>query len=125
MITTSKAIKSAFAIIRKRVAALSLILIGALCTSNSAYSDEAPGAIKLSVRAIQASEPEASGGTPSSTTGETERAMRIDQALKDLEPKLAQLPFASFQLLSAKEEVIALKTKNSLQLPTSKRSAYG
>jgi hypothetical protein len=43
--------------------------------------------------------------------------MRIDQALKDLEPKLAQLPFASFQLLSAKEEVIALKTKNSLQLP--------
>lgn len=81
----------------------------------AARADEAaaPGeTIKVSVRAIQASEPHEASGNQS-----TERAIRVDEGLSDLQAKLVHLPFNSFKLLSRKEETLALKTRDSLQLP--------
>jgi hypothetical protein len=72
--------------------------------------------IKLSVRTIQASEP---GKSPNeSAQGETApRKIHLDSALRDLEPRLAHLPFNSFRLLARKDEMITLKSRESLQLP--------
>lgn len=69
--------------------------------------------ITLSIRTIQASEPrlfetlQASAG----------QQIHLEGNIRDLERKLAQLPFNTFQLIDSKEETIALKTRDSLQLP--------
>jgi hypothetical protein len=79
--------------------------------------------IKLSIRTIQASEPQSGEETnPAALRAQTgsqmgERTVHLDSSIRDLEGKLSQLPFGNFQLLSAKEEVITLKTRDSLQLP--------
>ncbi len=69
--------------------------------------------ITLSVRTIQASTPRVAEETPAAVA----RPIHIEGNIRDLEPKLSQLPFDTFQLLSTKEETIALRTRNSLQLP--------
>ena len=72
--------------------------------------------IKVSVRAIQASVPhEASENEQSARSAE--RAIHVDQDLSDLQEKLIHLPFNTFRLISKKEETLALKTRDSLQLP--------
>ncbi len=43
--------------------------------------------------------------------------VHIDQTLKDLQPKLVQLPFSSFKLLASKEEHVLLRKKQTLHLP--------
>lgn len=48
---------------------------------------------------------------------EAARTVQVDDSIKDLAGKLSQLPFGNFQLLSTKEEVITLRTRDSLQLP--------
>lgn len=69
--------------------------------------------ITLSVRTIQATEPTDEDKPQPSTA----RSIRLDSEIRDLEPKLAQLPFGKFQLIAAKQEAITLKARDSLQLP--------
>lgn len=93
------------------------VLIG-ICTNQSRADEQAPDShtIRVSVRAIQASEPHDSSSAGS--TGNTDaRAVRVDPALHDLESKLSHLPFNSFHLLSHKEQTITLKSRDSVQLP--------
>jgi hypothetical protein len=76
----------------------------------------AHGEIKLSVRAIQASEP--LEDTPSSSEApHASRPIHVDSGLVDLQPKLAHLPFNNFRLIASKDETITLKTRDSVQLP--------
>jgi hypothetical protein len=105
-------------LITRRINGLWLLLIASLIAGKAAGAfaednNDGTHSVTLSVRTIQASEPH-SGDDARSTAA---RTMKLDPAIRDLEPKLSQLPFDSFQLLSAKEEVIALKTRDSLQLP--------
>jgi len=95
--------------------ALAAAFLGPLL--NVGYADETPQdstAITLSVRAIQASEgrEDRSHSDPS-----TQKPLHIDAALDDIKPKLANLPFTHFHLLSHKEETISLRQRNALQLP--------
>lgn len=76
--------------------------------------------IQLSVRAIQATNP-ISDADSNSTTKQT---VVLDSDLRDLEQKLSQLPFGNFQLLSSKQEVITLKSKNSIRLPNGQSLAF-
>lgn len=91
-----------------------------------ARADDPPAdscAVRLSVRTIQASEPlqgevaEAAARLPETSSAGTERTVQLDDSIRDLAGKLSQLPFGNFQLLSTKEEIITLKTRDSLQLP--------
>jgi hypothetical protein len=96
------------------------VSLAALSTSTtSVHADEITPTgetIKLSVRAIQASVPhETSEGSQS--TRSAERSIHVDENLSDLQEKLIHLPFNTFRLLSKKEETLALKTRDSLQLP--------
>jgi hypothetical protein len=81
-----------------------------------ARADDPPAdscAVRLSVRTIQASEPlqgevaEATARLPETSSAGTERTVQIDDSIRD----------GNFQLLSTKEEIITLKTRDSLQLP--------
>lgn len=69
--------------------------------------------VTISVRTIQASEP----SHHHSDSGEKSPSIHLASSLQDLEARLANLPFANFQLIAKKEETITLKKKNSLQLP--------
>jgi hypothetical protein len=71
------------------------------------------GDIKISVRAIQASEPCAS----ETARVDNDRKIHFDKSISDLEARLSQLPFNHFQLLSTKEETLASKARDSVQLP--------
>jgi hypothetical protein len=97
-----------------------IILLSALCLSAKAlHADDAltlHETIKVSVRAIQASVPHESGDEKQPNQS-AERAIHVDEELKDLQEKLIHLPFNTFRLLSQKEETLALKTRDSLQLP--------
>lgn len=102
---------------RKAVVALAGCIIG--CITQGVYADEESlqsQVIKLSVRTIQASDPGKS--THESALGEAApRNIHLDNSLRDLEPRLRHLPFNSFRLLAQKNEVITLKSRESLQLP--------
>lgn len=97
-------------------------LIGALflvASPHSTYAEDGPSpgeTIKLSVRAIQATIP-LETSADSSSSAAAARSIHVDEDLNDLQAKLVHLPFNSFRLLSRKEETIALKTRDSLQLP--------
>jgi hypothetical protein len=66
--------------------------------------------VKVVVRTIQARgpRPPSPGQTPTTS---------LDDALTDLKPQLALLPFSAFHLLSSKEEEISLKKKEIFRLP--------
>jgi hypothetical protein len=69
--------------------------------------------VKIFVRTIEATDP-----IETESSNETnESVVRIDQALRDLQPKLMQLPFSSFKLLASKEEQVSLRKRETLHLP--------
>lgn len=69
--------------------------------------------VKIFVRTIEATDP-----IKTESSNETdESVVRIDQGLKDLQPKLMQLPFSSFKLLASKEEQVSLRKRETLHLP--------
>lgn len=70
-------------------------------------------AVKIVVRTIQAAGSKAETATQS-----------LDDSLNDLKPKLEMLPFASFKLLSSKEEQISLKRKETVGLPNGQSLAF-
>jgi hypothetical protein len=69
--------------------------------------------VRIFVRTIEATGPIT--GDASKEAGAA--ILRIDQALKDLRPKLGQLPFSSFKLLASKEENLSLRKKEIVHLP--------
>lgn len=75
------------------------------------------GAIRISVRAIQASVPVQEGTLEQLQAAPQGRTIQVDAALRDLQTKLAHLPFNNFHLISSKEETISVKSRDSLQLP--------
>jgi len=82
-------------------------------TAKADQGDPADGnTIKLSIRTIHASDPSA----VDSAKDVTEHVVRVDNDIRDLESKLSQLPFGNFQLVSTKEEIVTLKTRDSLKL---------
>ena len=88
-----------------------------LLPTHALYADETtqlPSTIKLSVRAIQASDPH---DLDAERDESKQRAIHVDSSLEDLQAKLTHLPFNNFRLLSLREELITLKTRDSLQLP--------
>jgi hypothetical protein len=97
-----------------------IILLSALAVSvDVLQADEPPAShetIKVSVRAIQASAPH-EGSDEGQPNRSAERVIHVDDGLRDLQEKLIHLPFNTFRLLSQKEETLALKTRDSLQLP--------
>lgn len=76
--------------------------------------------IKLVVRTIHASGSRATGAPTSSDAAN----ISVENSLSDLRPKLALLPFASFRLISQKEEEISVKRKESIQLPNGQSLAF-
>jgi hypothetical protein len=94
----------------------SLCFFGLVCGSNCAQAEEHLEDISdvtIFVRTIEATDP-ISGDVPQD--GGTSD-VKMDQALKDLRPKLAQLPFSSFKLIASKEEQLSLKRKEIMHLP--------
>lgn len=94
--------------------------------TRSSFADTtsfAKGLIRFSVRTIQADnvtlrEHDVDKYTTLSTNADTnEGIISVDKQLEDIKGKLLQLPFSHYQLLSAKEEIIALKKKNKFKLP--------
>lgn len=86
-----------------------------LCSNVTAAEEHADEAsdVKIFVRTIEATEPvNADVSDETNTT-----VMHIDQALKDLQPKLTQLPFSSFKLLASKEQQVSLRKRETLHLP--------
>ncbi len=72
-------------------------------------SSAASGVVTVVVRAIQASSPAIDSATPSH--------LIIEDALADLQPKLAQLPFRAFKLISEKQEKLEVKRQETVALP--------
>ena len=72
-------------------------------------SAEGSGTVQVLVRAIQASSPTTDNPPPS--------PLILEDAIADLQPKLAQLPFRSFKLLSAKQEQLEVKHQETVKLP--------
>ncbi len=108
--------RSPFLIAKELISRLTVVLACLVACSTEASSEEGHAdshMITLSVRTIQASTPH----TAEETQSAADRSIRLEGNIRDLEPKLLQLPFSTFQLLSAKQETIALKTRDSLQLP--------
>jgi hypothetical protein len=100
------------------VAALALLVL--LVTGRS-YADapasmEGAPAVTVFVRAIEATEPR----------GEHEMgaSQRIEPALSDLAPKLSQLAFTSFRLLTSKHAQLSLRKRESLTLPNGHTLAF-
>jgi len=108
--------RSCFSITREAISQAAVVFACFVAFSTETRSEEGHAdahMITLSVRTIQASEPRTAEETHAATDG----SIRLEGNISDLEPKLSQLPFSTFQLLSAKDETIALKTRDSLQLP--------
>lgn len=82
--------------------------------AEESYSDRP--AIKLSVRAIQASGAEASL-TESGSESEKLKKPHIESQLTDIEEKLTQLPFSHFHLISKEEKTVHARARESIPLP--------
>jgi len=81
-----------------------------------AYADQHPddgSNVTIFVRTIEATDP--ISGEPPPEDGSA--SLHVDPALKDLQSKLAQLPFSSFKLISSKEEHLSLRKKDVVSLP--------
>jgi hypothetical protein len=72
-------------------------------------SAEGSGTVRVLVRAIQASSP--------TTDTASLSPLVLEDAIADLQPKLAQLPFRAFKLLSAKQEQLEVKHQETVTLP--------
>lgn len=99
------------------VAALTLLVL--LVTGHS-FAD-APGvesapAVTVFVRAIEATEPR--------SDHDTGAPQRIESALSDLAPKLSQLAFGSFRLLTSKHAQLSLRKRESVTLPNGHTLAF-
>jgi hypothetical protein len=73
-------------------------------------------AIKLSVRAIQASD----SGSPSERANQDPSASKkihVESQLSDIEEKLTQLPFSHFHLISREEKTLQTRNRESIALP--------
>jgi hypothetical protein len=108
--------RSSFSFALKLASKATVVLtcLVAFCTDARSEGETAdPHLITLSVRTIQASDRRAVEQPQVSSV----RPIRLEGNIRDLESKLSQLPFDSFQLLSTKEETIPLKIRDSLQLP--------
>jgi hypothetical protein len=94
----------------------SVCFMSALLYSNviaaEEHADEASD-VKIFVRTIEATEPVNGDVSDENSLG----VVHIDHALKDLQPKLTQLPFSSFKLLASKEEQVSLRKRETLHLP--------
>jgi hypothetical protein len=79
--------------------------------------------IRFSVRTIEANNTldpadESIQYTVQSKRGEaTKVTVSVDRKLEDIRDKLLQLPFSHFHLVSARDEIMLIKEKNSLELP--------
>jgi hypothetical protein len=94
-------------------------LVALFAAIQPSQADDVSGShetIKVSVRAIQASAPHETNHEAKADRS-PERVIHVDEGLKDLQEKLIHLPFNTFRLLSQREETLALKTRDSLQLP--------
>jgi hypothetical protein len=76
------------------------------------HNPHEPTTVTISVRTIEASEP-----TKEAQEADHAPALKLDNGLTDIEERLVNLPFSSFQLLSSKKETITIKKKNAMQLP--------
>jgi hypothetical protein len=74
---------------------------------------EDSGTVVVSVRTIQASEPIKGASAPQGAAS----SPKMPTELKDIEGKLAQLPFSSFMLLASKSETHTLKKREMMRLP--------
>ncbi len=109
-------LRRCFSMARELISRTTVVLACLVACTGEVGSEESHSdshLITLSVRTIQASTPRNAEEVPAST----DRPIRLEGNIRDLGPKLSQLPFDTFQLLSTKEETIALKTRDSLQLP--------
>jgi hypothetical protein len=94
----------------------SLVLASTLSLVGSAVADERfyeASDVTIFVRTIEATDP--IKGDLSDAAEEP--VVRVDAALEDLQPKLAQLPFSSFKLLASKQEHVSLRKRQTLHLP--------
>jgi hypothetical protein len=100
-----------------------LYLCGAALLSQHASADHhnnEAAEVTVYVRTISATAPlQADANTPRSLDG-----IHVDSSLRDIQPKLMQLPFSSFKLLSAKQEQLSLLKKESLRLPNGQLLAF-
>ena len=102
--------RASFNLIFAALSQFAFFVVSAQCEQPNPEDTE----IKISVRAIQASEPHKNENSEASLEG---RKIKVVGEIKDLETRLSQLPFNNFQLLSSKEETLAIKHRDSLQLP--------
>jgi hypothetical protein len=78
-------------------------------TAADGCSGSGTGAVKVVVRAIQASGPIDESATASSIS--------LEDSLSDLRAKLTQLPFSSFKLISTREQQLEVKHQETVTLP--------
>lgn len=99
---------------------LARICAAACAVAASAAAADPPAArlpgsgLAISVRAIRAAGPKQSA--PAEGAGGSS-AVQVDERLKDLESKLARLPYRTFRLVEAREISAAIKQKATLRLP--------
>lgn len=90
------------------------MLPSAAVKADEASSDRP--AIKLSVRAIQASGAEISHSESDSESNKQKKP-HIESQLTDLEERLIQLPFSHFHLISKAEKTVHARARESIPLP--------